>query len=159
MSRRGVSGWMFLLVPAHPGRPGQRAVKRLCVCVCVCDRPSIKFFDLLFKMQAAWCSPSVISYQLLSGCFVMCLSTYQSLWYWNLICGDVLFCSIILESDPILVAQRVAFRSDDIPLGEQTVASVCFLALYSLFEYFPCFIGSCFQFSIFCDIGLIFCCG
>jgi len=30
-----------------------------------------------------------------------------------------------LESDPILVAQRVAFRSDDIPLGEQTVASVC----------------------------------
>ena len=24
---------MFLLVPAHPGSPGQRAVKRLCVCV------------------------------------------------------------------------------------------------------------------------------
>ena len=33
MSRRGVSGWMFLLVPAHPGSPGQRAVKRSCVCV------------------------------------------------------------------------------------------------------------------------------
>ena len=37
MSRRGVSGWMFLVVPAHPGRPGQRAVKwslahaRVCV--------------------------------------------------------------------------------------------------------------------------------
>ena len=28
---------MFLLVPAHPGRPGQRAVKRLCVCVCNLD--------------------------------------------------------------------------------------------------------------------------
>ena len=28
--------WMNVLVPAHPGRPGQRAVKRLCVCVCVC---------------------------------------------------------------------------------------------------------------------------
>jgi len=27
--RIGVSGWMFLLVPAHPGSPGQRAVKRL----------------------------------------------------------------------------------------------------------------------------------
>ena len=25
---------MFLLVPAYPGSPGQRAVKRLCVCVC-----------------------------------------------------------------------------------------------------------------------------
>ena len=25
---------MFLLVLAYPGSPGQRAVKRLCVCVC-----------------------------------------------------------------------------------------------------------------------------
>ena len=25
-----------LLVPAHLGSPGQRAVKRMCVCVCVC---------------------------------------------------------------------------------------------------------------------------
>ena len=24
-----------LLVPAHPGSPGKRAVKRVCVCVCV----------------------------------------------------------------------------------------------------------------------------
>jgi len=28
----GVSGWTFLLVPAYLGSPGQRAVKRLCVC-------------------------------------------------------------------------------------------------------------------------------
>ena len=27
---------MFLLVPAYPGSPGQKAVKWLCVCVCVC---------------------------------------------------------------------------------------------------------------------------
>ena len=27
---------MFLLVPAYPGSPGPRAVKRLCVCVCAC---------------------------------------------------------------------------------------------------------------------------
>ena len=32
MSSRGVSGWMFLLVPAHPGRFEQRAIKRLFVC-------------------------------------------------------------------------------------------------------------------------------
>jgi len=24
------------VVPAHPGSPGKRAVKRVCVCVCVC---------------------------------------------------------------------------------------------------------------------------
>ena len=31
---------------------------------------------------------------------------------------------IILEADPTAVASRVAIRSDDIPLGEQTVAQV-----------------------------------
>jgi len=31
MIRMGVSGCMFLLVPAYPGSPGQKAVKRLCV--------------------------------------------------------------------------------------------------------------------------------
>jgi len=30
-------GFAFL-VPAHPGSPGQRAVKRVCVCVCVSGR-------------------------------------------------------------------------------------------------------------------------
>ena len=33
MIRMGVSGWMFLLVRAYPVSPGQKAVKRLCVCV------------------------------------------------------------------------------------------------------------------------------
>jgi len=32
MIRMGVSGWVFLLVPAYPGSPGPKAVKRLCVC-------------------------------------------------------------------------------------------------------------------------------
>ena len=37
MTTMSVSGWMFLLVPAHPGSPDKfhRAVKWLCVCVCV----------------------------------------------------------------------------------------------------------------------------
>ena len=35
MIRMGVSGRMFLLVPAHPGSPRQSAIKRLHVCVSV----------------------------------------------------------------------------------------------------------------------------
>ena len=26
----------MVVVPAHPGRPGKRDIKRVCVCVCVC---------------------------------------------------------------------------------------------------------------------------
>ena len=34
-----MSGWMFLLVPAHPGRPGQRAVNgRVCVTMKICPQ-------------------------------------------------------------------------------------------------------------------------
>ena len=38
---------MFLLVPAYPGCPGQKAVKRSCVCVCVraCVRVCISNSD------------------------------------------------------------------------------------------------------------------
>ncbi|CAM4899856.1 unnamed protein product [Rotaria socialis] len=36
------------------------------------------------------------------------------------ICDD----GIILETDPILITQRVQLRQDDIPLGEQTVSQV-----------------------------------
>ena len=35
MIRTGVSGCVFLLVPAYTGSPGPKAVKRLCVCVCL----------------------------------------------------------------------------------------------------------------------------
>ena len=37
-------GFTFL-VPAHPGSPGKRAVKRVCVCVCV-DCSDIEFFKI-----------------------------------------------------------------------------------------------------------------
>jgi len=42
-------GFTFL-VPAHPGSPGQRAVKCVCVCACVCatarKASMIKFAEL-----------------------------------------------------------------------------------------------------------------
>jgi len=48
-------GFTFL-VPAHPGSPGKRAVKRVCVCVCVPDMKSADFpinFDDDFIGMAA----------------------------------------------------------------------------------------------------------
>ena len=40
--RMGVSGSVFLLVPAYPGSTGPRAVKQLvCVCVSVCMRACV----------------------------------------------------------------------------------------------------------------------
>ena len=35
------------LVPAHPGSPGKRAVKRVCVCVCVCFWWMILCFNIV----------------------------------------------------------------------------------------------------------------
>jgi len=63
MTRMGVSGWVFLLVPAYPGSPGSKAIKRLCVCVCVFSvLPSIwildcsSFFasDIVLMIQLCW---------------------------------------------------------------------------------------------------------
>jgi len=34
-------GFNFLVL-AHPGSPGKRAVKRVCVCVCVCVRVRVR---------------------------------------------------------------------------------------------------------------------
>ena len=49
MIRLGVSGWVFLLVPAYPGCPGQKPLNgcvcvcaRVCVCVRVCVLQSIE---------------------------------------------------------------------------------------------------------------------
>jgi len=41
MTRTGVSGWMFLLVPAYPGSPGPKAVKQLCVVRVFNSRPAV----------------------------------------------------------------------------------------------------------------------
>ena len=39
---------MFLLIPAYPGSPGQKAVKRVCVCVCVS-----MYFDCIHNENSA----------------------------------------------------------------------------------------------------------
>jgi len=42
------TGFSFL-VPAHPGSPGQRAVKHVCVCVCVLLDTRCYIANLLFR--------------------------------------------------------------------------------------------------------------
>jgi len=57
-------GFVFL-VPAHPGSPGQRAVKRVCVCVCAavsdatCVMPALRRYDaaLLMCVYATFTCP------------------------------------------------------------------------------------------------------
>ena len=39
---------MFLLVPAYPGNPGQKAVKRLCVCVFYCRSQMVETVEVIF---------------------------------------------------------------------------------------------------------------
>ena len=50
-------GFSFL-VPAHPGSPGQRAVKRVCVCACVCvylsDLSPVKWKGVLILIQRSY---------------------------------------------------------------------------------------------------------
>ena len=43
-------GFTFL-VPAHPGSPRQRAVKRVCVCACVCVVVAFSALTLLVGHQ------------------------------------------------------------------------------------------------------------
>ena len=41
-------------VPAHPGSPGKRAIKCVCVCVCVCVRACVRawtFFETHLNRQ------------------------------------------------------------------------------------------------------------
>jgi len=45
-SRRG-----FLLAPSHPGSPGKRAVKWLCVCLCLCGQ----YFELSCMQNLSLC--------------------------------------------------------------------------------------------------------
>ena len=77
-------GFTFL-VPAHPGSPGQRAVKRVCVCVCsfpILTLDSIvqlsEMFevctvskDLLVLLQASCCSNAVLMYACFFAAFLV----------------------------------------------------------------------------------------
>ena len=52
-------GFTFL-VPSHPGSPGQRAVKRVCVRACVC---AVLAFDYVTRLSRAFRSRCLFSIQ------------------------------------------------------------------------------------------------
>jgi len=56
-------GFTFL-VPAHPGSPGKRAIKRVCVCVCVCVRARVcnwPYYPCQLILDAVQTTPSQIT--------------------------------------------------------------------------------------------------
>jgi len=58
MIRMGVSGWMFLLVPAYPGCPGSKAVKRsLLYWWCLLLQSSIEIVILMVVWRVQFFSP------------------------------------------------------------------------------------------------------
>ena len=56
-------------------------------------------------------------------------SLYDNLDVTMLIVDEVVDGGIVMESDANSLVQRVAVRSEDIPLGEQTVAQVSSIAI------------------------------
>ena len=66
--RMGVSGWMFLLVPAYPGCPGSKAVKRslLLLYVISPQRLTLETSDFVHG-SAMWSLSLVMSERSLSG--------------------------------------------------------------------------------------------
>ena len=55
------AGFTFL-VPAHPGSPGQRAIKRVCVraCVCMCVQPCQSAVNMTLPAFAAECRAAAL---------------------------------------------------------------------------------------------------
>jgi len=66
MTMTGVSGWMFLLVPAHPGSPRQNPEShKMVVCACVCVRMCMRacmrgYVCVMFSLPSYFCSRSFI---------------------------------------------------------------------------------------------------
>lgn len=59
---------------------------------------------------------------------IKCGMLFSRFFIWTTLCDIIFFFSIILDADATSVVQRVALRTDDIPLGEQTVAqAICLI--------------------------------
>jgi len=72
-------GFTFL-VPAHPGSPGQRAVKRVCVCVCELHQTVINDTCLLEQICAASSTYYNVQYSASQQPVAMTRSRQQTSW-------------------------------------------------------------------------------
>jgi len=66
---RMVGGWVFLLVPAHPGSPGQRAIKRSWCC---CSYSNV-IVTIFLKLPASSMSVAICIYLLFE--YMICYQT------------------------------------------------------------------------------------
>ena len=82
-------GFTFL-VPAHPGSPGKRAVKRVCVCACVRACACVwKIQNVIavvhdFITALAWKVMQWVCQSICPSCF--CTSYWTDLWPWLFAC-------------------------------------------------------------------------
>jgi len=75
------------LVPAYPGSPGQRAIKRVCVCVCL-----LNWYQLKVNEQAHTCGDVNIAVVLNLLCLTS-FTSYQSV-FLPLLCSWLSYCNL-----------------------------------------------------------------
>jgi len=89
MIRMGVSGWMFPLVPAYPGRPGSKAVKRSLLLLL------LLLYDIVFIQHC-------LNMSLITWCLSEFWYTFVVVWLWYMfICpssGLCCDCDICMQS-------------------------------------------------------------
>ena len=93
-------GFTFL-VPAHPGSPGHRAVKRVCVCVCVqsVKENFLKYWEHIFnKPDIISCSLSNHSTHVI--CCDTCNADHSTCRGWKLFVTSVMGSSTVVTSAP-----------------------------------------------------------
>ena len=79
-------GFTFL-VPAHPGSPGQRVVKRVCVCVCVCVCELLLRCDSQsFIMEITTCSLQGCAGKEATKLVLCCCGTVKVVIVWLAVC-------------------------------------------------------------------------
>jgi len=68
-------GFTFL-VPAHLGSPGQRAIKRVCLCVCVLFRQACRQYSLCFSVLTGFIVATAFNSWRINGYLILCYISF-----------------------------------------------------------------------------------